>query len=573
MVCVVRGLRFVLAIFALALLAPTAAAVPIQGQIQWVSRAEIQGVLGTAPDWPASITMRTTPNSLDRDGTWTFEGRDVTVFYASREERNNHALKINLDQGQNTPTWKNETKEFSEASVALRLTAPENQRGLALITGGQERSVFQLDPEQRAFQIRTVNAGQSLITIPGSAESSKAFKESPYRSRLSDRTFEVEGRFDVAGQGKLQAVVYGWTLSVLLPDGRSETYQTGMTTLTDPLTGLPDGYKISYAILSSKLGSFHIGPLLTVKAFTPLLRYDGVGAFPMGRYVGESEEFAARTSAGLRLPGTVWMGVTSQSTADHEARIWGQADWEAPVAPWFSEGGGAGVSLALAAAAVGTAAAAWLLGPRLVRWTCVGAVGLFARLKEQRLEDNPTRHKIFGLIASNPGLTLSDIVAQLDIGWGTAAYHTQVLQRQHRVRNVRFLNRVCFFSFAETSADRQLQTVLLRQRNYEEVMRTLQGFPGLSQREIAEKTRHARQYISRLVGKMERAGLLRSEPYPTGRRYFPMPAALTSPSDGDPGALANGSPGGSPLSNGGGPVSPAPSSIGAVMGSANPPVQ
>lgn len=170
--------------------------------------------------------------------------------------------------------------------------------------------------------------------------------------------------------------------------------------------------------------------------------------------------------------------------------------------------------------------------------TLAGATPLLARPRPPRGEDNETRRRIHDLVSREPGLNLSDIVSRLDIGWGTAAYHTQILLRQGRVKDLRFLNRVCFFPTTEADTDRQLQTILLRQPNYEEIVRIVSETPGASQREIAARSSHARQYVSRLVNKLEDAGLLRAEPGIAGRKYFlnahaPAAGATRNGLDGD----------------------------------------
>jgi hypothetical protein len=259
--------------------------------------------------------------------------------------------------------------------------------------------------------------------------------------------------------------------------------------------------------------------------YTPLLRYSGHAEYPDGFYMGPYQEFQPTTPL-MPVNGNIWLSAL-EDTSDEESyvRTWGDTDWKAraygvPLAAPIDPS-----PLPLLAASAGLFLGTQLL-PGLGRALRTGAFLLYARLREQSPDANPTRERILQLVTAEPGLNLSRIVEQLNIGWGTAAYHVQILKRQSRLKELRFLNRVCFFPAQEAEGPKQLQTVLLRQPNYREVMDVLQASPGLSQREVALKTGHARQYISRLVAKMEQASLLRAEPSPAGRKYFPLPPVL-----------------------------------------------
>lgn len=525
---------------------PTVSAVSLRGEVDWTSDAEVRGTLLPSRDSISYLLYNSAPNADPERARWTLASSELRLLVSVRDETGGSNPGPTLRSS--GARWQNESAAFTASAVALRLNPAPGLGSVAVVWGEPGQAQFSsLDTAPGVYRVRSVASG-SVVSIPGSSDPGLASQESPYRATIPGHLLEVKGSTPLLASGPLRAALFGWTITVTDSEGTVHTYTTGVTALRDPATGLARGHRVAYALIEADAASFRLDPESSYRLFTPALGFRGTTVFPHGSYAGDHEDVARDHASAfeLRMPGSLWLGVDADDSRDNHALVWGEADWAA--ASMVLLGGATASPLIVAAGAAGLLVGARYL-PRFGRWLSAGlAAPLFARLRQQRLQDNPTRHRIFDLIHHEPGLTLSDIVTKMDIGWGTAAYHTQILLRQGKIQDLRFLNRVCFFDGAESGSDRLLQTVLLRQRNYEGVMRIVSQTPGASQRDIAQRSGHARQYISRLVGKMERAGLLRAEPGPSGRRYFPTGSSPLGPDTNGAGPSngASGPPAGGP---------------------------
>lgn len=520
----VSSSRWLVAFCAAAALAvsvvPTGSALPINGAIFWRDSAEVHGLLAVDPKSSTIIAQSLAPHTEHGEYAWSMTADLLQMSVVSHEEqRRVHGYSV---VGRAGDGWHNETYSFRDARVLVELTPSRDFGASSVIRtadgGSSEVRMVPLDGAP-AF-VRSVDPHGEVMTVPSSAYSSDS---NVYEYHApAGHLLEVTGPMMTHAQGALQSAFFGWRLTVSTPDQGILTFRTGVEKVRDPTTGIQTGTVLRFLTFTAD-GAFLTLPAFEGKSkvYTPILHYKGHSEFPSGLYQGRHQDLAPQNQERMPLDGSIILGAVGENPYEQNyVHAWGDAEWVEKVAviaaPAPVPVDPLPVLVAMGGLFLGTQ-----LVPGLLRGLRMGAFLLYARLREQNVNANPTRERIFEAIKVEPGLNLSRMVNDLDIGWGTAAYHVQILKRQNRVKELRFLNRVCFFA-AEGSQDAtQVQTVLLRQPNYREVMTVLEAQPGLSQREVAVKTGHARQYISRLVAKMERAGLLRAEPSRTGRKYFP----------------------------------------------------
>jgi MarR family protein len=502
---------------------PTSTALEIEGDLFWRDVADVYGVLNVDAGTPALLVQQVPVGAAAQDYAWTLSADKLTLFSSAREEP--AAWEDVLSHRNSENEWDNQTYEFSAATVRIILTPSRDYGASAVFQPARAGAAAQVYPAAGTpTHVRIVDPEGDFMNVPDSAHkgsSGQAYAVPAPQGRL----LEVTGRYDTHLDGHLEAAFFGWSLTVEAPQRDPMKFQTGIRTRHDPTTGFSSGTVLEYVTLYADGARVTVPPMRQdMPLYTPLLRYSGLAEYPGGSYTGTHMDLAPQGGKTMPLSGNIWLSaVEAQAFDGNYVRAWGDADWKAPAAAAAPVPVPAPSALPLLVGFAGLSLTTHLL-PALGRALRGGLFVFYARLRDQEPHANPTRERIYQAIIAEPGLNLSRIVERLDIGWGTAAYHVQILKRQTRVRELRFLNRVCFFPSENPDEAKQLQTVLLRQPNYREVMTVVEAEPGLSQREVAGKTGHARQYISRLVAKMERAGLLRTEPSRMGRRYFPVPA-------------------------------------------------
>lgn len=499
---------------------PVSTATPIDGALFWRDAAHVTGVLAVAPSDAGYLVQKVEKNTPSFDYDWVLTADHATLTVSEIREKD--ATSDLLSLRREGPLWTNSTQEIPQLSLHA-LLRPTLQYGASAFyhTASEAAGEIIAKPVPgHPVDVRNVPVFSPFIEVPKSARDDSpgdSYRYDPPPGHL----LRVDGYFQASVRGEADLVLFGWTLDLASPQGTDQVL-TGVYKTRDAVTGLPSGTVLRYATLHVVGADFSLDPMPDPQPlYTPVLRYAGDAQYPEGLYHGTHQELAP-TGQGLALGGHIVLASVNEPGGDATfVRAAGEADWhpmEAAVLP-LAPVPASPIPVIVAAAGL-FFAGQFLQG--LGRSFAMGAVGLYARLREQTVDANPTRERIYQVIVAEPGLNLSRIVQDLDIGWGTAAYHVQILKRQGRVKELRFLNRVCFFPSENQEEGKQLQTVLLRQPNYRGVMDVLAATPGLSQREVASRTGHARQYISRLVAKMERANLLRAEPSRTGRRYFPL---------------------------------------------------
>lgn len=494
------------------LFAPFASATPLDGEVLWTGDAEISGTLVAGARAPAYMVHSASPHR-EPGYSWSFAADQLTAIEHVREEKAISAQDAVRVAASDDSGWTKTTHRFDGVQATLRLMPTQRWGSSAIVESKETQAEWVLPDSAGAWEVRTTRPINALMTVP---QSSQAAGES-YERRVEDRLLRVDAVAPWEAAGGLEAVFFGWELVVRKADGSEARFTAGSSSTYDARTGLADGTRLEYLELAATGAEASAAGDDGWTFYTPALHFEGVGVFPGGHYWGLAEDLLRHGPDDLTIEGSMWLLAQPDTEA---VRAWGESDLEAQgVAAAPIERGTSALAVSGIAALLFLATQALQTMARLGASLCVG---LYARLRDEGGDrENETRSRILDLVQREPGKNLSQIVRELDIGWGTAAYHTQLLLRQKRVKHVRVLNRVCFFTNSRGAQDDQVQTVLLNQPNYRLVMELLRGTPGLSQREVALQTGHARQYVSRLVAKLESVGLLTAVPGPSGRRYFP----------------------------------------------------
>ncbi|HEV8360762.1 MAG TPA: hypothetical protein VGR28_09945, partial [Candidatus Thermoplasmatota archaeon] len=173
----------------------------------------------------------------------------------------------------------------------------------------------------------------------------------------------------------------------------------------------------------------------------------------------------------------------------------------------------------LVAIALGLLAAAWAAAQK----TLPVLVPAYARLTGRDLLANRHRRALFEAVREEPFAHLRALQRSARVGFGTAAYHLDVLARQGAVASVRAAGREHFFVPAPGFPRAAMRSLaLLAHPTRRRAAEHLAAHPGAMQAELAAVLGVGQGLLSRHLAAMVRAGLLSTEGGRV-RRYRPTP--------------------------------------------------
>ena len=266
-----------------------------------------------------------------------------------------------------------------------------------------------------------------------------------------------------------------------------------------------------------------------------------VVAHVLGRDVGAAHESSVASDGDhvqLRSATDLTNGLFPTET--HEAPSSSDA---ASQASWMEVQGREALAAGVLAGAVAVLALAGLVG-------AMGATGkaglfgllapLYARLQGQETLLSGTREAMYKFIVEHPGVNVSDVVKQFQLGWGATVYHLRVLEKAHLVVPQKHGRQVCYFQNGGAYKGQMQGISALRNPNAVLVARAVLAHPGLQQRDVCHLTSLAQPTVSWHLQRLEEAGLVGSSGG-ARKHYVALDAmhalverGLLSPSDAAP---------------------------------------
>lgn len=152
---------------------------------------------------------------------------------------------------------------------------------------------------------------------------------------------------------------------------------------------------------------------------------------------------------------------------------------------------------------------------------------LFTRLRRSELLDQKVRGQIHELIGVEPGIHASAIARTLELAQGQVHYHLSVLVRDGLLRRVGGAGRRRYFVAGAMSAQDMDRVALLRSTPVAALFDVIQRNPGDNVSVLAQRIGWSIPRVSRLLGEMERAGLIERRQNGRSVAVFPrsMPAS------------------------------------------------
>ena len=145
-------------------------------------------------------------------------------------------------------------------------------------------------------------------------------------------------------------------------------------------------------------------------------------------------------------------------------------------------------------------------------------VPLYRRLKKKEVLDNETRGMVRGYILANPGEHYSIIKRTLKLPNGTLTYHLKVLEQEGLVKSKRDGIFKRFFPIEERVPENIMHITKVQELILNEIIST----PGITPRELSEKTDKSHQIINYHIKKLISANLIRVERLGKMNKYYPV---------------------------------------------------
>jgi DNA-binding transcriptional ArsR family regulator len=158
------------------------------------------------------------------------------------------------------------------------------------------------------------------------------------------------------------------------------------------------------------------------------------------------------------------------------------------------------------------------------------ALPLYSRLRRHELLENGVRERIYRSVESQPGLSIIQVCRVGKVGWGTAVYHLQRLERDKLIVSRRdgqyrrfFLNGQAPDPHAAQPAQRTLAHPLAQR-----IAAFVVANPQVAQKDVCAALGIAPPLASKWLGRLQEAGLLTSQREWKLVRYTPTPALLAT---------------------------------------------
>lgn len=495
-----------LAVAAVALFAPLAAAAAAQGHLE-AARLTLPGPASLAAEgidyvWNAEglpeLTLRVDGLHVERIGTQTILAQGPAGPSAVVTSR---ALDAKADHG----------------AATLSLILEEGVQVVAL----------------RALGASTLNLTDAAVRPVGSVlHATTGLVVNPDQCR-PPRCLDATGVYEISSaesrgeaSGEIILLLRGPTLRVDDGAGGAD-YASGVTeTQNGALVTREDAWIVvtatgAQATLAGPSGTWYAGtPLLSTTA----ARFDGAtGAIEVGAMQYRARDDMVRAAGELTIE--MEPAEAAATYADDQSVLYGGAfaatlsgeisELNLRSAPVFVDS--PGETAGLLAAILGGIAGIAYYWPRLA----FAAASLYTRLKQPDILDNDVRNNIYDIIRRNPGISARAVHRESEQSWGTVVYHLRQLERHHLVMS-RTLGRTRnYYESQGNYRGMEIQLACLQSDRALALARAILAQPGITQEQLAQTTGLPQPTTSYYVRKLKQASLIDEQREGRYAKYLP----------------------------------------------------
>lgn len=520
-----RRLLFLAILLALVLLAPTVAAIPLIGRLQWEDPALVSGALAFGPGSTESVAqLKVDPDSTAPTGPLV---RADSVRLILHHWDSNTVVTGKVPAP--LPEMVKDRQiilEVTQASLTLEQLTSQPQ---ILVLGAPGAPPPAMSARASATQCSVQNPGKPDHFVYPDDNASLAeqhWKEGSQGERQLSAACRIH---DFTTQTPNRIYLYGMRL-VLESNECRDVIETG--TYDESAPSAPEALcrgstgaghaasRMRYARATQILELQHLGaPILTHLLLNSTLRvyseeFLAIGEMNVAPSRGELT-WGPDTHRGSIRAFTAEGEFQMRANEDRFVRLDGNTVTHPQAAPVDANApSSAPLALPLAAtfAAIGLAA---LLARGL--WT------LFARLNPERLLTHPRRAKILDFVTREPGVDAVTISRSLGIRPAKVHYHLQRLAIGGHLTIRRLGMRLALFSTPSVPLSQALKVALLRRATPGQVHALLASEPGLDQESIARRLGITQSHVSRSLRSLVQAGLVGARVEDRRRRYTAVP--------------------------------------------------
>lgn len=128
----------------------------------------------------------------------------------------------------------------------------------------------------------------------------------------------------------------------------------------------------------------------------------------------------------------------------------------------------------------------------------------------------PTRAKVYLLVANQPGITFRELARRLGTGYGATQWHLYVLERLGHVHHVKAGGRVHYYPVGAVSRPEAVADAASSEPTRRRLLERIRETPGIRFEQLQAEFIGTRQNTMYHLRRLERAGLVRLSRHPGG---------------------------------------------------------
>jgi DNA-binding MarR family transcriptional regulator len=130
---------------------------------------------------------------------------------------------------------------------------------------------------------------------------------------------------------------------------------------------------------------------------------------------------------------------------------------------------------------------------------------LYMKINPKDLLKHPTRKSIYKHISTNPGDNFNSIKDALKLSNGVLSYHLKVMERENLITSKRDGGYKRFY----ITGNSEINNVKRFNGIQKDIFNTIKNYPGISQTEIAEKTKTTVQVVNYHIKRLQEEGIIK----------------------------------------------------------------
>ncbi|NVM53171.1 MAG: winged helix-turn-helix transcriptional regulator [Candidatus Helarchaeota archaeon] len=146
----------------------------------------------------------------------------------------------------------------------------------------------------------------------------------------------------------------------------------------------------------------------------------------------------------------------------------------------------------------------------------------FPKLNVDELLENENRSKIFKYILNQPGIHFNELLRRIGISAGTLTWHLAVLEKSMVIQKRRVGQYLFYFSCLEKNPLSRLDQKLSKSKTTLNVLRLINGNPGLYQNQIAKRLNLHHKTIKYHLNKLLNVDAIYKEKTGRHQRFYPV---------------------------------------------------